>query len=116
MNTNAKIKGIHHITAIASSATENLAFYEKILGLRFVKKTVNFHEPGGVLFEIATDPPGFTVDEPYERLGRDLKLPARLEAIRTEIENRLPELSPTGIFDESIGPKHQENDDRLIVA
>ncbi|UCD82141.1 MAG: VOC family protein, partial [Desulfobacterales bacterium] len=45
MNINSKISGIHHITAIASSAAENLAFYEKVLGLRLVKKTVNFDNP-----------------------------------------------------------------------
>ena len=45
MNTDTKIGGIHHITAIASSAAKNLAFYEKILGLRLVKKTVNFDDP-----------------------------------------------------------------------
>ena len=55
-------------------------------------KSIYFHEPGGVLFEIATDPPGFTVDEPYERLGRDLKLPDQYESMRTEIESRLPKL------------------------
>ena len=45
MNNNSKISGIHHITAIASSAAENLAFYENVLGLRLVKKTVNFDDP-----------------------------------------------------------------------
>jgi glyoxalase family protein len=45
MSINTKIGGIHHITAIASSAAENLAFYEKTLGLRLVKKTVNFDDP-----------------------------------------------------------------------
>jgi glyoxalase family protein len=55
-------------------------------------KSIYFHEPGGVLFEIATDPPGFTVDEPYERLGRDLKLPDQYKSMRTEIERRLPKL------------------------
>ena len=55
-------------------------------------KSIYFHEPGGVLIEIATDPPGFAVDEPYERLGRDLKLPEKYESMRTEIERRLPKL------------------------
>ena len=55
-------------------------------------KSIYFNEPGGVLFEIATDPPGFTVDESYERLGRDLKLPDQYEPIRDEIEGRLPKL------------------------
>jgi glyoxalase family protein len=53
---------------------------------------VYFHEPGGILFEIATDAPSFTVDEPVESLGRDLKLPPVLEARRNEIEAVLPEL------------------------
>jgi glyoxalase family protein len=44
------------------------------------------------LFEIATDDPGFAVDEPVETLGRDLKLPPFLEARRKEIEVVLPEL------------------------
>jgi glyoxalase family protein len=45
MNTNLTISGIHHITAVTSSAAGNLAFYEKILGLRLVKQTVNFDDP-----------------------------------------------------------------------
>jgi len=49
-----------------------------------------------VLFEIATDPPGFTVDEPYEKLGRDLKVPVQYEFMRTDIESRLPKLPSTG--------------------
>ena len=45
MNNDSKISGIRHITAIASSAAKNLAFYENVLGLRLVKKTINFDEP-----------------------------------------------------------------------
>jgi catechol 2,3-dioxygenase-like lactoylglutathione lyase family enzyme len=45
MNTGIRLGGIHHITAIASSAAENLAFFEKLLGLRLVKKTINFDDP-----------------------------------------------------------------------
>ena len=53
--------------------------------------SVYFREPGGVLFEIATDAPGFTVDEPQAELGTHLKLPPRLEGAREEIEPlRLP--------------------------
>ena len=44
MNAN-RISAIHHITAIASSAAENVAFYERVLGLRLVKQTVNFDDP-----------------------------------------------------------------------
>jgi catechol 2,3-dioxygenase-like lactoylglutathione lyase family enzyme len=52
--------------------------------------SVYFREPGGVLFEIATDPPGFTVDETAESLGRALKMPQWLESRRFEIEALLP--------------------------
>ncbi|MEI6948409.1 ring-cleaving dioxygenase [Paraflavisolibacter sp. H34] len=52
-----------------------------------------FREPGGVLFEIATDNPGFTRDEAVGELGSGLKLPARYEAHRREIENILPAIS-----------------------
>jgi glyoxalase family protein len=51
--------------------------------------SIYFHEPGGVLFEIATDPPGFTLDEPIERLGEALKLPPWLEERRESIEQVL---------------------------
>ncbi|MGD9044397.1 MAG: ring-cleaving dioxygenase [Desulfobacterales bacterium] len=59
-------------------------------------KSIYFHAPGGVLFEIATDPPGFTVDEPYELLGHNLKLPDQYESMRSEIESRLPGLKASG--------------------
>ena len=53
-------------------------------------RSIYFREPGGVLFEIATDPPGFAVDETPEALGTALKLPPWLEPQRAEIERRLP--------------------------
>jgi glyoxalase family protein len=52
--------------------------------------SVYFLEPGGVLFEIATDAPGFTIDEPAAELGTRLKLPPNYEANRWEIERALP--------------------------
>jgi glyoxalase family protein len=55
-------------------------------------RSVYFREPGGVLFEIATDDPGFTIDEPVATLGSDLKLPRFLEPRRKEIEAMLPPL------------------------
>jgi glyoxalase family protein len=55
-------------------------------------RSVYFREPGGVLFEIATDQPGFAVDEPQESLGGQLKLPAFLEPRRQELESLLPPL------------------------
>jgi glyoxalase family protein len=59
--------------------------------------SIYFREPGGVLFEVATDPPGFAIDEPVEKLGESLKLPIWLERYRSEIENALPpiELLPS---------------------
>jgi glyoxalase family protein len=55
-------------------------------------RSVYFREPGGILFEIATDIPGFAVDEPAETLGEHLKLPAFLEPHRKDIEGVLPSL------------------------
>ena len=52
--------------------------------------SVYFREPGGVLFELATDPPGFAIDEPAEWLGESLKLPRWIERQRKEIEGALP--------------------------
>lgn len=53
-------------------------------------KSIYFREPGGVLFEIATDDPGFAIDEPLLELGRKLKLPPWLEPSRAQIEATLP--------------------------
>jgi glyoxalase family protein len=53
-------------------------------------KSIYFREPGGVLFEIATDDPGFAIDEPLLELGRKLKLPPWLEPNREQIEASLP--------------------------
>jgi glyoxalase family protein len=52
--------------------------------------SIYFREPGGVLFEIATDPPGFATDETVERLGSSLQLPPWLEESRAELERLLP--------------------------
>jgi len=51
--------------------------------------SIYFREPGGVLFELATDPPGFTLDEPIESLGEELRIPEWLEPRRSFIEKRL---------------------------
>lgn len=61
---------------------------------RFYFRSVYFRERGGVLFEIATDPPGFTVDEPLAELGSRLTLPPWLEPHRERIEGVLPPLEP----------------------
>ena len=51
--------------------------------------SIYFKEPGGVLFEVATDPPGFTADEPLEKLGATLRLPEWLENDRAALEKHL---------------------------
>ena len=60
---------------------------------RFWFKSVYFREPGGVLFELATDGPGFAVDEAAETLGESLVLPPWLEPNRDAIEAVLPKLT-----------------------
>jgi len=60
---------------------------------RFWFKSVYFKEPGGVLFEIATDGPGFAIDEASAHLGETLVLPPFLEAQRAQIEHVLPKLT-----------------------
>jgi glyoxalase family protein len=55
-------------------------------------RAIYFRTPGGVLFEVSTDEPGFTVDEPADRLGLSLRLPKQHEHLRARIERSLPEL------------------------
>ena len=55
--------------------------------------------PGGVIIEIATDGPGFAIDEPVERLGRSLRLPSEHEAARAQIESRLAPLDDLSLGD-----------------
>src|SRR5207302_9852548 len=56
---------------------------------RFYFKSVYFREPSGVLFEVATLGPGFTVDEPLEHLGEKLSLPPDYEHLRAQVEPKL---------------------------
>ena len=60
-------------------------------------RSIYFREPGGILFEIATDIPGFAVDEPLATLGEALKLPSFLEPHRKDIEGVLPSLDETQV-------------------
>ncbi len=59
---------------------------------RYYFRSLYFREPGGNLFEIASDEPGFAVDEPLESLGETLSLPPFLEGQRAQIEARLKPL------------------------
>ena len=64
---------------------------------RFWFRSVYFLEPGGVLFEVATEGPGFAVDEDPSRLGESLVLPPWLEPSRARIEAALPPLRPPAV-------------------
>jgi glyoxalase family protein len=93
---------VHHIAFRAADDAEEAAMAQKLVdshGMRPTEqkdrnyfRSIYFREPGGVLFEIATDIPGFAVDEPVASLGTGLKLPAFLEPHRKDIENVLPPL------------------------
>ena len=94
---------VHHVAFRARTESEQLTARDDLTstGLtvtpvldRDYFKSIYFREPGGVLFEIATDPPGFLIDEPRESLGHALKLPAWLESRRFEIEALLPNIHP----------------------
>lgn len=92
----------HHIAFRVENEAVLMEYREKVMsaGLSITPKidrdyfySLYFREPGGVLFEIATDNPGFTVDEPLNELGQNLKLPKQYEAMRSQIEQALPKLS-----------------------
>jgi glyoxalase family protein len=92
---------VHHIAFRAKNDKEQIIWQANLrregYGVTEVRdrnyfKSIYFHEPGGILFEIATDAPGFAVDEPTEHLGEALKLPAQYEPMRSEIEASLPPL------------------------
>ena len=116
-----RIEGFHSATTLLRSLEETQSLLDNGFSVTSIRdrkyfKSIYFHEPGGVLFEIATDPPGFTVDEPYERLGRHLKLPDQYESMRTEIERRLPKLHSTEFIYELVEPGIQEDHNQTIVA
>jgi glyoxalase family protein len=90
---------VHHIAFRSADEKEQLRWRQKLLELglhvtpvidRFYFHSIYFREPGGILFEIATEGPGFTVDESVEHLGENLKLPPQYEEHRAEIERVLP--------------------------
>ena len=92
---------VHHVAFRTPDDDQQLEWVASLraLGLnvtpvqpRFYFNSIYFREPGGVLFEIATDPPGMTIDEPLETLGQSLKLPPWYESQRDVIERQLPPL------------------------
>jgi glyoxalase family protein len=89
---------VHHVAMAVESEKDQLRFRDALIACgsnvtevrdRYYFKSVYFREPGGVLFEIATVKPGFTVDEEVTALGRDLKLPLWEEPHRADIERAL---------------------------
>jgi glyoxalase family protein len=90
---------VHHVAWRTGTDEEQLQWRDTLTKLEYdltpiidrqYFHSIYFREPGGVLFEIATDPPGFATDEPLEHLGSSLKLPPRLERVRPELERLLP--------------------------
>lgn len=98
--------GVHHVAWRVKDSEEQMNLRGAIVeqaGLnptqqidRFWFKSVYFKEPGGVLFELATDGPGFDRDEDPQHLGEKLILPPWLESHRDEIEAALPQLEMPG--------------------
>ena len=93
--------GVHHVAFRTPDETEYLAWVERLRAMRvpssgpvdrYYFRSLYFREPNGILFEIATDGPGFAADEPQDALGERLALPPFLEPRRTEIEANLKPL------------------------
>jgi glyoxalase family protein len=94
---------VHHIAFRAADDEAEFAMRRRLAENHDIRTTdqkdrnyfrsLYFREPGGVLFEIATDIPGFAVDEPVASLGQSLKLPPQYEARRKDIEAVLPALA-----------------------
>lgn len=92
---------IHHVAFRVKNESILMEFRERVLakGLNITPKkdrnyflSLYFREPGGVLFELATDTPGFSIDEEVSDLGKKLMLPSQFESHRKEIEAVLPAL------------------------
>jgi glyoxalase family protein len=93
---------VHHVAWRTPGDEEQLAWRAALIAAgrevthvydRRYFHSIYFREPGGVLFEIATDPPGFTLDEPVAELGARLALPPWLEELRAAIEAHLPAIT-----------------------
>jgi glyoxalase family protein len=98
------VGGMHHVAWRVADDAALLAMRDRVNAARrhptpvidrFWFHSVYFLEPGGVLFEMATDGPGFTADETLGELGEKLVLPPWLEPQRPQIEEALPALSPS---------------------
>jgi predicted esterase/catechol 2,3-dioxygenase-like lactoylglutathione lyase family enzyme len=116
---------VHHVAWSVKNDEMELAVRERVekVGLsptpvidRNYFHSVYFREPGGVLFELATIPPGFAIDEAVDRLGERLMLPPQYETHRAEIEAVLPPIhlpvapSATTLFSDTTGPEDVSGD------
>src|SRR5205823_13191973 len=90
---------VHHVAFSTDSDATQLILQEQLASARHHVTPVQdrnyfhsiyFREPGGILFEVATNPPGFAIDEPVESLGQALMLPEQYEARRAKLEEALP--------------------------
>ena len=121
---------VHHIAWSVEDDSEELEMRDRIAkaGLsptpvidRTYFRSVYFREPSGILFELATNPPGFLVDEPASQLGERLMLPPQYEGARRSIEAVLPPLSlPSASTDELLvaatgGPEDVSGDALGII-
>jgi glyoxalase family protein len=93
---------VHHLAMAIADGEEQARLRQELIALgygvtevldRQYFQSIYFREPGGVLFEVATIQPGFTIDEGLRELGHELKLPPWEERNRATIEGRLPEVS-----------------------
>lgn len=105
---------VHHVAFRARDKAQQTAMREEVRRLGFnvtpivdrnYFESIYFREPGGTLFEIATDGPGFAADEPAESLGTSLKLPPQYEHKRAYLEARLPKLVLPGSAARSDGER-----------
>jgi catechol 2,3-dioxygenase-like lactoylglutathione lyase family enzyme len=96
---------VHHVAFRTPDDEQQAAWRKAVVGLglnaspvmdRKYFHSIYFREPGGVLFEIATDGPGFTADEPAESLGTTLRLPEQFEPYRSQLEKVLPRIQMPG--------------------
>jgi glyoxalase family protein len=95
------VGSVHHVASRTPNDTQQKEWLDQIRKLHYNVSPVRdrkyfhsiyFREAGGILFEIATDQPGFGVDEPEEALGTHLVLPPWLESQRAQLESVLPSL------------------------
>jgi catechol 2,3-dioxygenase-like lactoylglutathione lyase family enzyme len=97
---------VHHVAFRTPNDAEQEKWLELLRDMGFNSSpvmdrnyfhSIYFREPGGVLFEIATDSPGFTIDEPAAELGTHLMLPAQYEHMRERIQQKLPPVKVPGV-------------------